>query len=61
MTDSVNYVISEASWDTNFDKVQIIWLWKLNKYNIIKQYNKSDFEERNRNVWSFSKSMARLE
>ena len=50
MTDSVNYVISEASWDTNFDKVQIILLWKLKKYNTIKQYNKSDFEERNRNV-----------
>ena len=61
MTDSVNYVISEASWDTNFDKVQIILLWKLKKYNTIKQYNKSDFEERSRNVWSFSKTMATLE
>ena len=44
MTDSVNYVISEANWDTNFKKVDNILLQTL----YVTQYNKSGFEERNR-------------
>lgn len=46
MTDSVNYVISEANWDTNFKKVDNILLQTL----YVTQYNKSGFEERNRYV-----------